>query len=191
MRLARALCPAVLALLMGCSTMEPKDFAGREPELVLEEYFAGRTRAWGIFQDRFGNLRRQFTVDIKGSWRNGELTLVEDFVYADGETDRRVWRIRKLDAHRYEGRADDVIGTAAGEAYGNAVNWRYALVLDFGGQSWTVRFDDWMFLQPDGVLINRATVSKLGITLGQVTLVFRKNGPAADAAHTPAPEGPS
>jgi hypothetical protein len=32
-----------------------------------------------------------------------------------------------------------------------------------------------MLLQNDGMLINRATVSKFGITLGQVTLFFRKS----------------
>ena len=41
-----------------------------------------------------------------------------------------------------------------------------------------VRFDDWMFLQPDGVLINRATVSKFGINIGTVTLFFKKDSPS-------------
>ncbi|MCU0972016.1 MAG: DUF3833 domain-containing protein, partial [Gammaproteobacteria bacterium] len=85
--------------------MRPEDYAGTEPRLVLEDYFLGKTRAWGIFQDRSGKLRRQFTVDIDGRLQDGELVLTEDFVYADGERSQRVWRIRRLDEHRYEGRA--------------------------------------------------------------------------------------
>ena len=33
---------------------------------------------------------------------------------------------------------------------------------------------DWMVLQADGVLINRAWVSKLGIGIGSVSLFFSK-----------------
>jgi hypothetical protein len=36
-----------------------------------------------------------------------------------------------------------------------------------------------MFLQPDGVLINRARVSKWGITIGEATIFFVKEAMAA------------
>ena len=154
--------------------MKPEDFEGREPRLLIEDYFAGDTRAWGLFEDRFGTLRREFVVDIAGTWDGETLTLVEDFAYADGETEQRVWTIRKLDDHRYEGTADDVVGTAEGLSYGNALNWRYTLALKVGDSVWNVRFDDWMFLQRDDVLVNRARVSKFGIEIGEVTIFFRK-----------------
>ena len=154
--------------------MKPEDFAGREPELRIEDYFDGQTKAWGIFEDRFGTLRRQFEVEIDGTWDGETLTLVEDFVYADGETEQRIWRINKSGGHGYVGYADGVVGEAVGEAYGNALNWRYKFDLKVGDRTWTVTFDDWLFLQSDGVLINRATVTKFGILLGEVTLFFRK-----------------
>lgn len=171
-----------LTLLTGCSGMKPEDFAGQEPRFLIEEYFAGKTKAWGIFQDRFGKLRRQFVVEIDGSWDGETLTLVEDFVYDDGETEQRIWRIRKTGAHSYEGTADNVIGTAEGKSYGNALNWRYDFALKVGDGTWNVHFDDWMFLQGDGVMINRAEVSKLGIALGEVTIAFSKPDAAPDRA---------
>lgn len=174
--------PALIMLaifLGGCSAMQPKDFEGRQPALDLFDYFLGETRAWGIFQDRSGNLQRQFTVDIKGEVDGDELTLTEDFVYADGETQQRIWRIRRVDGHRYEGRADDVVGTATGLAYGNALNWQYTLRLPYRGSEINVKFDDWMFLQTGGVLVNRATVSKFGFRVGEVTLFFIKGGSSA------------
>lgn len=154
--------------------MKPEDFAGREPRLVPEDYFAGQTRAYGVFVDRFGDLRRQFVVDIEGTWDGETLILDEAFRYDDGETERRVWRIRKTGPHSYEGQADDVIGPAEGKAYGNALNWRYTLALKVGGSTWNVDFDDWMYLQEDQVVINRAEITKFGIKLGEVTIVFRK-----------------
>ena len=150
-----------------------------EPQLDLFGYFEGKTRAWGIFQDRSGNLQRQFSVDISGEAEGDELTLIEDFVYADGETQQRIWRIRRIDEHRYEGRADDVVGSATGLAYGQALNWRYTMRLPYRGSEINVKFDDWMFLQTDGVLVNRATVSKFGFKVGEVTLFFTKGGPSA------------
>jgi hypothetical protein len=155
--------------------MKLDDFAAGTPSLALEDYFRGRTEAWGVFEDRFGRVRRQFKVDIDGSFDGRELTLVEDFVYTDGEQDRRIWRITPQGDGRYEGRADDVVGVAVGEVRGNALHWEYDMLLPIGDSTWQVHFDDWMLLQKDDVLINRAIVSKFGITLGQVTLFFHKS----------------
>ena len=162
-------------VLTGCGGMDIKKFEAATPQLVLEEYFAGKTRAWGIFEDRFGTLRRQFTVDVDGRWDGRNLVLDERFVYRDGERDRRVWTIEKVGPNSYQGRADDVIGVATGEAKGNALSWRYNMDLKVGDSTLRVHFDDWMFLQPDNVLINRARVSKWGVELGRVTLFFSKS----------------
>ncbi|OAN52387.1 hypothetical protein A6A04_01485 [Paramagnetospirillum marisnigri] len=156
--------------------MKPADFAAAQPKLVLEEYFAGRTQAWGLFQDRFGTVKRQFTVEITGTWDGEQLVLDEQFLYNDGETDQRVWTIRKRADGGYEGRAADVVGVASGLSAGNALNWAYVMDLKVGDGTLRVAFDDWMFLQPGGAMINRARVSKWGIDVGEVTLFFMKPG---------------
>ncbi len=171
-----------LVLTAGCQTMKPADFKMHEPKLVLEDFFAGETQAWGLFEDRFGTVRRQFTVDITGTWDGRTLTLDERFRYDDGERDRREWAITKVAEGRYEGRADDVIGTAMGEIAGNALNWRYEMDLEIAGAAVRVRFDDWMFLQSRDVLLNRARVSKFGLEIGSVTLVFVRAGAEAAAS---------
>ncbi len=167
----------VIFLLSGCNSMELKQFEGTTPVFNLADYFSGTTYAWGIFEDRFGNLRRQFEVHIDGQYQNDTLVLDERFVYADGEQQQRIWRIEQQGSNRYRGSADDVIGLAEGDAVGNALHWRYEMLLPVGDRHWKVRFDDWMWLQPGGVLINRATVSKWGVTLGTVTLFFSKQAP--------------
>lgn len=172
--------------LVGCGGMKPEQFANQEPKLRVEEYFLGKTRGWGIFEDRFGDLRRQFVVDIDGAWEGDEFVMREHFTYSDGETDERVWRIRTTGADRYEGRAGDVVGAAEGQAAGNALNWRYVMDLKVGDGTWRVRFDDWMFLQPDGILLNRARVSKWGFAIGEVTLMFQRWPRSGQAALSPA-----
>jgi hypothetical protein len=69
-----------------------------------------------------------------------------------------------------------VVGSAEGAAYGQALNWRYTLRLPYRDKTIDVQFDDWMFLQPGGVLVNRATLSKFGFKVGEVTLFFVKRG---------------
>ena len=166
-------------LLSGCSAVTPKDYAGTTPRFVLEDYFLGEVRAWGIFQARNGEVKRQFVVDIVGEMQNGELVLTEDFRFDDGEESQRIWRITKLDEHRYEGRADDVHGTASGLAFGKALNWQYDLNLVVGEKTYRVHFDDWMFQHHDGVLMNRAVMTKFGIRLGEVIIFFQKQGDAS------------
>ncbi len=164
----------LFSALTGCMQMKASDFKDATPRFVLEEFFVGKTQASGIFEDRFGNLRREFIVDITGTWDGRALVLDEHFLYSDVERDRRVWTIEKIDAHTYRGRAADVIGFATGESYGNALNWRYDMDLKVGDSTLRVHFDDWMYLQPSGVMLNRAKVSKLGVEVGTVTLAFTK-----------------
>lgn len=149
--------------------------ADAQPALRLEDYFLGRTMAWGVFQDRFGRLRRQFQVTIDGAWDGETLTLDEQFAYSDGERQRRVWRLRRSGPDRWDGRADDVIGVAHGRIQGHELSWVYQVRLPIGRNGLVTTFDDRMWLQPDGVMINRATVRKLGLRIAEATIVFRKS----------------
>lgn len=164
----------MLPLLAGCAATSVQDYAGRTPELRMEDYFLGHTRGWGVFHDRSGLVRRMFTVDIHGYMEAGQLILDEHFLYDDGETQQRVWRIDLLADGRYQGRADDIAGAASGQVAGNALNWTYLYDLEADGRTWRVRFDDWMFLHQDGMLINRAAVTWYGFKAGELTLVFQR-----------------
>ena len=164
-----------LVLTAGCSKMGVHDYDGRTPRLDIIDYFSGQTRGWGIVQDRAGNLKRQFVVDIDGRLdEKGNVVLEEDFSWDDGELSRRVWTITRTEEGSLLGRADDVVGEASGDAAGNVLNWRYKLEVVVDGSTWVVSLDDWMFLQPDGILLNRAEMSKFGIRVGEVTIAFQK-----------------
>jgi len=155
--------------------MRVEEFDGHEPRFAPEVYFDGRVQAWGIFEDGFGKLRRQFNVTIDGVWDGRTLTLTEDFNYADGEIEQRVWRIIRNDPHTYEATSENIVGKASGRSFGNVIKWRYVFALTIGGRKRHVRFDDWMFQQDRDVLINRARVSKWGIEIGSATIFFQRS----------------
>lgn len=161
--------------LAGCSSAPTVgDYAGGQPALDLRQYFNGSLRAHGMFSDRSGKVLRRFVVTMDCRWSGDDGILDEAFVYADGTRERRVWRLKHLGGGRYSGRADDVVGEAQGAVAGNAFQWRYTMRLPVDGRVWEVDFDDWMFLIDDRVMLNRATMSKFGIRLGEVQLVFTK-----------------
>ena len=172
----RALVLAAAALMLGAcaSAPTPADYAGEAPKLDLRSYFNGPLTAHGLFTDRSGKVVRRFTVKMSCSWNGNQGTLDEDFTYSDGKKETRVWRLTDLGNGRYSGRADDVVGEAAGVAAGNALNWRYTLALKVDERIVNVQFDDWMYLMDERVMLNKAAMSKFGIYLGEVTLAFTK-----------------
>jgi Protein of unknown function (DUF3833) len=166
---------AGLLLLSGCaSPPQVSDYAQEQPKLTLREYFNGPLVAHGLFTDRSGRVVKRFTVEMQARWQGAEGVLEEDFKYSDGTTQKRVWKLTDRGQGRYEGRADDVVGVAQGQSGGNALNWRYTLALPVDGRVIHVQFDDWMYLMDSHTLINKAAMSKWGIHLGEVTLVFHR-----------------
>ena len=67
-----------------------------------------------------------------------------------------------------------MLGEAVGHAAGNALNWRYTLLLPVDGKTYEMQMDDWMYLIDEHVLLNRTHMSKFGWPLGDVTLSFDK-----------------
>lgn len=167
---------ALLILLVGCST-EVKEYQGQQPALDIFHYFQGESEAWGMVQDRSGKELRRFHVDIRGEVVGNTLTLREHFIYNDGEKQQRTWQIRRVAPDKYEGTAGDIEGVAAGQAAGNAFNWRYSMNIKADGKEWLLHFDDWMYLQDDKHLFNKTEMKKFGVTVATVTLFFtRKEG---------------
>ena len=168
-----ALLPAAV-LVASCASPTVADYAAEKPVLDLKTYFNGPLEAHGIFTDRSGKVVRRFTVQMTGTWTDRKGVLDERFTYSDGKTERRVWTLTDEGGGRWTGRADDVVGTAEGRVAGNALNWRYTLALPVDGKVWEVQFDDWMYLMDERVMLNKATMSKFGLFLGEVTLSFQK-----------------
>jgi len=182
MRLSRRrIAPLILCLALAACTGKPSfnDPSLSERQLRLEKFFVGDLVAHGQFQDVFGTVRRQFEVKINGKWDGKILTLTEDFVYEDGSTEQRVWSLRKTGERTWAGTAPGVIGMATGEEKGDRFNWRYTIDLPIPAADGTtsvtrVSFDDWMWLQTDKRLFNRAYMKKYGVDIGDVSISFEK-----------------
>lgn len=171
----------LIGLLIGTSacTAGPSLDAFREtsPALDLKAYFNGPIKAWGIVQDRNQRVIRRFDVSMNGSWEDNIGTLEEDFEYYDGEKQKRVWTIKKINSSTYEGTASDIAGLANGQVAGSAMRWNYEMDIEVDDNTYRLKFDDWMYLMNDGVLINRSYLKKFGITVAELTLFIQKQKP--------------
>ena len=173
-RLLLSTAVAAPLVMAGCAGPQMADFAGQKPVLDLAEYFNGRIDGYGMFQDRSGNVVKRFTVVMDCSWTGNTGVLDEAFTYSDGTTERRVWTLTRGEYGSYTGTAGDVVGVAKGQTAGNAFHWNYTLNLPVDGKTWEVQLDDWMYLIDERIMLNRATMSKFGVRVGDLTLSFTK-----------------
>jgi hypothetical protein len=147
---------------------------GVQPDFEITRFFVGRTHAQGLFEDRRGRVRRRFIATLDGTWEGSDFVLREDFVYDDGETERRAWYIRPGADGRFTATCDDCVGSAVGQC--DSASWwmRYDFRLKMKRRSVVVSFDDRVYRIDQGLALNRATVRKWGFRLGEVLIVFRK-----------------
>lgn len=165
---------ALGVVMASCSGPRARDFADKGPPLNPKAYFSGHLQSSGMVIGRTGKVHDQFTTRMHGVPSKNGLLLIQDFTFASGRKQHRVWDIDVLDAHHFEGQANDSVGLATGEAWGNAFEWNYTLAVPVKGRPVNVTFHQIMQLQPDGVLLNRVQYRKFGVKLGSVSESFRK-----------------
>lgn len=148
----------------------------------LTSFLEGRTFAWGLFEDRFGRVRRRFTVEMVGRWHERVFYLDERFTYDDGTRDSRVWRVQPSGQSRFTATCADCVGVARGEYREDAIYMAYTFRLKLEGRELHVAFDDRIYRVGDNIAVNRATMRKWGVRLGEVSLFFQREPVPADLA---------
>ncbi|WP_163937653.1 DUF3833 domain-containing protein [Paraferrimonas sp. SM1919] len=163
----------MLFILAGCS-QNFKEYQSKTPNFLIEEYFNGDVLAYGVVTDHKDQMLRRFSVRIEGRWEGDNGVLDEYFIYDDGETQYRQWRIQKTAPGRYKGQADDIIGDAIGTQAGPVLQWQYSMRLPVDGSEYEVSFDDQMIMLDEHRVLNRAAINKFGLNVANVTLYFEK-----------------
>jgi hypothetical protein len=170
----KALLILILSLCVGCSSMKLSDYAAKTPQLNFKAHFLGRHEGSGAFFDRFGSARQRFTIALEGVESAQGFVLHEVLTYETGEVINRDYNIVQQSPSHFEATNPDIIGKATINTAGNAAQWKYVLKQKIGERVWNLSFDDWMFLNTDNSIINRATASIWGFRVGEVVMVLRK-----------------
>jgi len=175
-KLLNILSVAIIAtmFLTGCASVKIIDYVGISPEMVPEKFFDGKLTAHGIVKNRAGKVTRYFNAEINAFWKGSIGTLEEDFVFDDGEKQRRVWTLTRHNDGSYIGTAGDVVGDAKGKVAGNSMFLKYVLTVPYGNGTINLVIDDRMYLVNPNTLINESEMRKFGLRVGQIILVIRK-----------------
>lgn len=160
--------------LAGCSALPPAPDVATRP-VTLDQAFVGRKQGAGVFRVSLTGAERRFDARLDGRLSNGgqRLTVVEDFAYDDGQTNRLTWVFDRSGPGRWTGRRDDTVGMATAIEENGAVRLSY--VADFASTDRVTRlgFQDVIYLRADGVIVNDAVVTRAGIPVGTVRFEIR------------------
>ena len=166
---------ALILALAGCSDPLPvQGFAGTAPALDPVQFFTGHVRSFGVLEDRSGQPTRIVTTDCVGTPETDGIHMVQTLRIGQDPPQTRDWHMRRTGPGRFAATANDVVGTAEGEAAGRAFHWQWTLALSPGNPLKNVTMDQWWYLLDDGSMLNRTTVRKLGFVAAEVTEHFAR-----------------
>ena len=162
----------VIIGLTACGSTSVDDYHAREPGFAPEDFFNGALTAHGVVKDFSGTAIRHFSADIVGCWSEGVGTLDEDFVFDNGEKQKRIWTLTPNGSQTYIGTAGDVVGEGIARWQGNAMFLDYTLRIELDDGPVNVRIDDRMYRVSDNVVINESKMRKFGFGVGEILLTI-------------------
>ena len=91
----------------------------------------------------------------------------------------RTWHVKPTGPGVFTARCSDCVGEAKGTCSNDAIRMAYRFRLKFGDRSLVVDFEDRLYDMGPGLAINRATMRKWGVKLGELSLFFRREANGA------------
>ena len=172
---------AIAALLSGCS-QSVSEYSNETPQLKLDQFFQGESRAWGVLHDWQGKQSVRFEAQLCGQWQGDQGTLFELFHFSDGRVEQRIWQLAVDKAGQVTGSAADVTGQATGQQAGNTLYWEYVLQIPDGDGVIEVKVEDWLYLVTPKQLMNQSTLYKFGLPVGEIILSIQQQDPQANCS---------
>lgn len=165
----------VKALLFSFRAQRPEHYSATTPTFDMVTHLNGPILAEGAIFGPLGRLNSRFVAQMTGEWNEDGTsgTLEEVFTYANGNTQVRKWTLTKTSATTFTATAPDIIGTGTGTLSGATLQMRYTIVLpeDAGGHKLDVT--DWLYLMPNGTIMNKSEMRKFGIKVGELIATMR------------------
>lgn len=160
-------------LLTGCA-LDTEHYRNNSPEFKFESFFNGKLCAKGLVRARNGQVNRKFTAEIMAYSSATQVRLEEVFLFGDGEQQKRDWEFNEIDKG-WQGTANDVIGIAQGEIFGDSLHLTYQLKINVENDEYIVAMDDWLHLIDDSTLMGSTEMTKWGVNVGRIDIVIQKD----------------
>ena len=153
--------------LAACARVPASPEGPRDP-ITLDQAFSGKSIGAGVFRIDVTGAERRFTARLEGRLDGDRLTVVEDFFYDDGEQNRLTWVFDRAGPGRWTGRREDTVGVADVVETEDEIRLSYLADFRSGDDVTRLGFEDVIYFDPDGRVINDAIVTRIGIPVGRV-----------------------
>lgn len=144
------------------------------PSNLMTEFFETPCEAEGLIIDRFGKVRTRISVTMSGRWQGEQFRLDEEFRYEDGSRETRVWLVDFKQDGSMSAMCPDLDQELSGLASDDQVNMSYKFPVPIGGTPIKLTFDDRIFRLSEETLLEKVRMTKLGILVAELILIFRK-----------------
>ncbi|MCO4848465.1 MAG: DUF3833 family protein [Yoonia sp.] len=150
----------------------PDDYASRT-EFDIRDVLNGPIVSEGVIFGPTGRVTSRFTARFDASWHGNTGKMTERFHYDSGNVQNRAWLLTLSDGGLIKAEADDVVGAGRGQQSGNAVFLAYKLKLSDQAGGHVLDTRDWMYLMPNGTIMNRSEFRKFGFKVADLIATMR------------------
>ncbi len=158
---------------IGFAAQTVADYADEIPVFRLRDHLNGNLACDGMIFGPTGRVTSRFRAKINVTWDGPNGTMDETFHYEDGSAQDRQWRLTIGTDGSVRAEADDVIGAGRGTVGGNALGLRYRIRLPQANGGHVLDAVDWLYLQPDGTILNRSQFRKFGVRVAELYCTMR------------------
>lgn len=152
----------------------PEDYSdGRAGQFDIRTHLNGPVQCEGVIYGPTGRVSSRFVARFDCSWDGNAGVMKEVFDYDDGSQQLREWNLTLGNDGTIKALASDVVGEGTGYQSGDSVllKYRYRLPEASGGH--VLDTVDWMYLAPNGTIINRSQFRKFGIKVAELVATMR------------------
>ena len=159
--------------LLSFVAQKPTDYVEGQPEFDLRTHLNGPVVCEGVIYGPLGRVSSRFDADFDVSWTGNTGIMKEHFRYDDGSTQDREWHLTLSNDGSIQATAADVIGMGTGVQTGSAVQLLYKYKLPDTSGGHVLDAVDWMYLAPNGTIVNRSQFRKFGIQVAELVATIR------------------
>ena len=176
-----ALLGAVVVIAIGWTRSRYADFLAQMPEdyakagemFDLRTHLNGPILCEGVIYGPLGRVSSRFVGEFECTWQGNQGVMDEVFTYDDGSQQTRCWQLTLGNDGRIKALADDVVGEGTGQQSGNAVQLKYRFRLPEASGGHVLDTVDWMYLAPNGTIVNRSQFRKYGLKVAELVATMR------------------
>jgi len=155
------------------AAQKPEDYEDENPAFDIRKHLNGPILCEGVIYGPLGRVSSRFVADFDATWDGNVGIMKERFVYDDGSVQDREWHLTLGNDGTIKAKAPDVVGDGAGKQSGSTVLLRYKIKLPEASGGHVLDTVDWMYLTPNGTIMNRSQFRKFGIKVAELVATMR------------------